>query len=62
MVQTKYICDRCGKEIDAYPFKIRAYKEVEFLLWENYSSNKKTMICEECWKSFKEWLSGKEGE
>ena len=60
MVQTKYICDRCGKEIEVYPFKIHAYKEVEFLLWEHYYRNEKTMICKECLKSFKEWLSRKE--
>ena len=56
MIKTKYICDRCGKEIDPYPFGVRAYKEFDFLLWEKNYSNEKTMLCKECFKSFKEWL------
>lgn len=56
----KHFCDRCGKEINEYPY----YVECTFILLGVEQSLVKACLCKECLYDFKRFLlpAAEEGE
>ena len=55
IIETKYICDRCGREIKMFPHSICKWRMLFKWFIPAYSGYRTCYLCNDCWESFKEW-------
>lgn len=61
MKETKYYCDRCGKEIGGRRMALKSWVQF-YLTFETRYEVLMKEVCADCYKSYLNWLKGESAE